>query len=160
MKVLVTGGAGFVGTNLIKRLLGDGHSVISVDNYTTGLKSNHQKGCVYIEGDIRNFKFPFEIDMIFHMAAIARIQPSFKLPEPFSRNVFKIEDVTDKSIKDREFVMSQVKESNYGFFQPHELNKFTISYNINVIWDDDYYDNPTPSKVKIKTSEEERINNG
>ena len=58
-------------------------------------------------------------------------QPSFKLPEPFSRNVFKIEDVTDKSIKDREFVMSQVKESNYGFFQPHELNKFTISYNIN-----------------------------
>ena len=58
-------------------------------------------------------------------------QPSFKVPEPFSRNVFKIEDVTDKSIKDKEFVMSQVKESNYGFFEPHELNKFTISYNIN-----------------------------
>jgi UDP-glucose 4-epimerase len=83
MKVLVTGGAGFVGTNLIKQLLEDGHSVISVDNYTTGLKSNHQKGCVYIEGDIRNFEFPFEIDMIFHMAAIARIQPSFERPEDY-----------------------------------------------------------------------------
>lgn len=58
-------------------------------------------------------------------------QPSFKLPEPFSRNVFKKEDVTNKSKKDREFVMSQVNESNYGFFQPHELNKFTITYNIN-----------------------------
>ena len=58
-------------------------------------------------------------------------QPSFKIPEPFSRNVFKKEDVTNKSIKDREFVMSQVNESNYGFFQPHELNKFTITYNIN-----------------------------
>jgi hypothetical protein len=41
-----------------------------------------------------------------------------------------------------------------------EGERRTISYNINVIWDDDYYDNPTPSKVKIKTSEEERINNG
>ena len=34
-----------------------------------------------------------------------------------------------------------------------------MSYNINVIWDDDYYDNPTPSTVKLKTSIEERINN-
>ena len=58
-------------------------------------------------------------------------QPSFKIPEPFSRNVFKKEDVTNKSTKDREFVMSQVNDSNYGFFQPHELNKFTITYNIN-----------------------------
>ena len=36
MRVLVTGGAGFVGTNLIKRLLKDGHDVWSVDNYSTG----------------------------------------------------------------------------------------------------------------------------
>ena len=33
MKILVTGGAGFVGTNLIKRLLKDGHAIISIDNY-------------------------------------------------------------------------------------------------------------------------------
>ena len=39
MRVLVTGGAGFVGTNLIKRLLKDGHEVISVDNYSTGKKA-------------------------------------------------------------------------------------------------------------------------
>ena len=38
MKCLVTGGAGFVGTNLIKRLLEDGHEVVSVDNYSTGKK--------------------------------------------------------------------------------------------------------------------------
>ena len=36
MRILVTGGAGFVGTNLIKRLLKDGHEVLSVDNYSTG----------------------------------------------------------------------------------------------------------------------------
>ena len=46
MKVLVTGGAGFVGTNLVKRLLNDGYEVISVDNYSTGFKHNHQKGNV------------------------------------------------------------------------------------------------------------------
>lgn len=83
MKVLVTGGAGFVGTNLIKRLLKDGHTVISVDNYSTGLKSNHQDGCVYIESDIRNFDWQFEVDVIFHMAAIARIQPSFENPKDY-----------------------------------------------------------------------------
>ena len=42
MRILVTGGAGFVGTNLIKRLLKDGHEVISVDNYSTGFRKNHQ----------------------------------------------------------------------------------------------------------------------
>ena len=36
MKILVTGGAGFVGTNLIKRLLKEGHDVSSIDNYSTG----------------------------------------------------------------------------------------------------------------------------
>ena len=58
-------------------------------------------------------------------------QPSFKIPEPFSRNVFKKEDVTNISVEDRDFVMSQVDNSNYGFFEPHEINKFTITYNIN-----------------------------
>ena len=43
-KILVTGGAGFVGTNLIKRLLDNGHYVVSLDNYNTGLKINHQSG--------------------------------------------------------------------------------------------------------------------
>ena len=44
MRILVTGGAGFVGTNLIKRLLSDGHKVVSLDNYSTGLKENEQEG--------------------------------------------------------------------------------------------------------------------
>ena len=41
MKMLVTGGCGFVGTNLIKQLLKDGHEVVSVDNYSTGKRENH-----------------------------------------------------------------------------------------------------------------------
>ena len=51
MKALVTGGAGFIGTNLIKRLLKDGHEVVSVDNYSTGKEENHQEGCRYHDFD-------------------------------------------------------------------------------------------------------------
>jgi UDP-glucose 4-epimerase len=85
MKILVTGGAGFIGTNLIKRLLQDGHKVYSVDNYTTGLESNHQKGCKYLNFDIRNitdYNF-INPDVVFHLAAIARIQPSFERPKDY-----------------------------------------------------------------------------
>ena len=43
MKILVTGGAGFIGTNLIKKLLSEGHEVHSLDDYETGLEENHQE---------------------------------------------------------------------------------------------------------------------
>ena len=84
MKVLVTGGAGFVGTNLIKRLLKDGHKVVSLDNYSTGKKENEQSGCQYFDVDLCDVKdysfFMDKPDVIFHIAALARIQPSLKNP--------------------------------------------------------------------------------
>lgn len=85
MKVLVTGGAGFVGTNLIKRLLKEGHQVVSIDNYNTGLKENHQQGAEYLEYDIRNVDSYDWVkpNLVFHMAAIARIQPSFQNPQEY-----------------------------------------------------------------------------
>ncbi len=86
MQVLVTGGAGFVGTNLIKRLLKDGHSVTSVDNYSTGLFENEQPEVIYYNSDIVRFfkdSSPEEYDVVFHLAAVARIQPSFSDPEKY-----------------------------------------------------------------------------
>ena len=84
MNILVTGGAGFVGTNLIKRLLKDGHNVVSLDNYSTGKKENHQEGCVYHECDIRDVidfnYFMKDVDIVYHLGALARIQPSFINP--------------------------------------------------------------------------------
>ncbi len=82
MRALVTGGAGFVGTNLIKRLLKDGWEVASFDNYSTGFKENQQEGCTYYETDIKNVFDFSEVDVIFHLAALARIQPSIKNPVP------------------------------------------------------------------------------
>jgi UDP-glucose 4-epimerase len=90
MKILVTGGAGFIGTNLIKRLLNDKHEVYSLDNYSTGLKENEIEGCHYITGDIRNVNTVWEdIDVVYHLAAIARIQPSFERPEDYIDVNFK-----------------------------------------------------------------------
>ena len=88
MKALVTGGAGFIGTNLIKRLLKDGHNVVSFDNYNTGLKNNHIGGAIYVDLDITNFpqndsSYWEKFDVVFHMAAIARIQPSFENPKNY-----------------------------------------------------------------------------
>ena len=84
MNIMVTGGAGFVGTNLIKRLLKDGHNVVSLDNYSTGKEENHQEGCKYVDADIRDVidfdYFMEDVDVVYHLAALARIQPSFKNP--------------------------------------------------------------------------------
>ena len=83
MRILVTGGAGFIGTNLIKQLVSQGHKVTSYDNYTTGKKENHITGCDYYDVDITTCTFEVDFDIVFHMAAIARIQPSFKNPKEY-----------------------------------------------------------------------------
>jgi glucose dehydrogenase len=57
-------------------------------------------------------------------------QPSFKLPEPFSRNIFTKDDITNLNKASRDHVTSIVEKSNYGFFPTHELNKDTIVYNL------------------------------
>ena len=84
MQALVTGGAGFIGTNLIKRLLKDGHEVVSLDNYSTGFKENEIDGCKYEHIDVSevgNYSYFIEKpDVIFHLAALPRIGPSFKNP--------------------------------------------------------------------------------
>lgn len=82
MKILVTGGAGFIGTNLIKRLLKEGHEVVSLDDYETGTEDNHVDGATYVTGDIESLMYwkGEDFDLVYHLAALSRIQPSFEDP--------------------------------------------------------------------------------
>ena len=83
-KILITGGAGFVGTNLIKLLLKKtNYTIISLDNYSSGSKKNHikNKRVRYIKGqtvDIEKIiRKPKELNSIFHFGEFARIYQSF-----------------------------------------------------------------------------------
>jgi UDP-glucose 4-epimerase len=81
-KVLVTGGAGFIGANLIKSLVDDGIEVVSLDNYSTGSKFNEIEGVKYYIEDIENIVNiqDTDFDTCFHLAAQSRVQPSFENP--------------------------------------------------------------------------------
>ena len=81
MKILVTGGAGFIGSTLIKRLKNEGHLIVSLDNYSTGNKDNHIEGVKYIAGDIETIEYlKGNYDVCYHIAAQSRVQPSFDDP--------------------------------------------------------------------------------
>jgi nucleoside-diphosphate-sugar epimerase len=103
MKILITGGAGFIGTNLIKTLLTTypGCEIQVVDSYITGFKENHQQGVVYHEIDVTSSECTsilqvFKPNIIYHLAALARIQPSFEHPnETFYSNVLGTQQVLE-----------------------------------------------------------------
>tara|TARA_B100000767_G_scaffold162573_1_gene152589 strand:- start:647 stop:1510 length:864 start_codon:yes stop_codon:yes gene_type:complete len=82
-KVLVTGGVGFIATNLIKSLLKKDIKVVSLDNYSTGYKLNEMKGVKYYNLDIEEIDKINEqdFDTCFHLAAQSRVQPSFENPK-------------------------------------------------------------------------------
>ena len=88
-KILVTGGAGFIGMNLIQRLVKDGNRVVCLDDYSTGTKENHVEGVKYINADIETIEYiKGDFDLCYHIAAQSRIQPSFEDPtECFRINV-------------------------------------------------------------------------
>ena len=81
MKILVTGGAGVIGSNLIIKLLKEGHDVDSLDDYSNGTIENEHQKCVYHIGDIGTITELGTYDKIYHLAALSRIQPSFNNPD-------------------------------------------------------------------------------
>ncbi|MDH5611279.1 MAG: SDR family oxidoreductase [Gammaproteobacteria bacterium] len=86
MKALVTGGAGFIGSHIVDRLLNDGHEVIVLDDFSTGHRSNLPDNnlLTIIEGDISNYdtvkRCMVGVDWVFHKAAVASVPKTVNDP--------------------------------------------------------------------------------
>lgn len=80
MHAAVTGGAGFIGSNLVDSLIADGHEVTVVDNFATGKRRNLNPAATLVEHDIRE-PFALDADVVFHLAAQADVQTSMQRPE-------------------------------------------------------------------------------
>ena len=96
-RILVTGGAGFIGSNTCENLLTEGHDVICLDNFITGRRSNikellHSPSFHLIEGDIRNIedcrKAVANIDIVLHLAALGSVPRS--IADPITTNDINI----------------------------------------------------------------------
>lgn len=77
--ILVTGGAGFIGSHLCEQLRGDGHTVISLDNYSAGSIENHIAGVEYRTGHTKDIAslIPETPDLVYHLGEYARVEQSF-----------------------------------------------------------------------------------
>ena len=84
MKFLVTGGAGFIGSHLTERLLVNGHTVIVLDDLSSGLKSNVPASAELVVGDAGDVNLLEKIlpssDAVFHLAAVSSVQDSLDRP--------------------------------------------------------------------------------
>jgi len=123
--ILVTGGAGFIGSNTCESLLNDGHKVICLDNFLTGSKENinhlfqNQNFCL-IEGDIRDLEVcknaVVGVDLILHLAALGSVPRS--IADPITTNDINITGTLNMFIAARDANVSRfvyaASSSTYG----------------------------------------------
>lgn len=128
MRILVTGGAGFIGSNLIKELFKLNIDIESIDNYSIGSKNNHIKGVVYHNMDVNKIsQLENSFDLIFHLAGLSRIQPSFENPTAtFLSNTFGTESLLEWSrSRNTKIVYSGSSSRHHVPYQsPYALYKY------------------------------------
>ena len=127
-KVLVTGGVGFIGSNLIKHLVKNDYLVTSIDNYSTGSINNEIKGVKYINDDIENInKIKNNFDLCFHLAAQSRVQPSFSNPrESYDSNIagtFSVLEWSKNNCKKLIYAGSSSRHHDH-YSSPYATSKF------------------------------------
>ena len=139
MKFVVTGGAGFVGNNIVKLLVNEGHDVIVIDNLHTGKLKNLDgvlEKIKFYKIDIRNKneleKVISNVDGIFHQAALTVVQESFtKQEEYFDVNVKGTENIFEIAKKYNIKVVFASSSSIYGDSKEVPINENSSKNPIN-----------------------------
>ena len=143
-KIIITGGAGFVGSNLIEFLLKKtNYNLISLDNYSSGYKKNHitSSRVKYIKGDTKNIdkllNRPHEINAIFHFGEFARIYQSFlNMNECINSNTIGTNSVFNFCLKNKiKLIYSATSASlgNKGLDKNLSPYAFTKSKNLELL---------------------------
>jgi len=139
MKYVVTGGAGFVGSYLVKLLVKEGHSVIVVDNLHKGKKENLGlvlKQIQFERIDIRDYesleKILNNIDGVFHQAALTIVQDSFDRPKEYNDvNVIGTENIFKLAEKNNFKVVYASSSSVYGHKEDMPIRENALRKPIN-----------------------------
>ena len=139
MNILVIGGAGFIGSNLIKTLSKQKHKITCIDNYSAGKTSNHVKGVNYIKECSSNLeKIEYllsDIELVYYLGEYSRIAPSFdEIDRVWNYNIigtFKILEFCRKNHLKIVYAGSSTKFASEGI--SHSPYSFSKAQNIELI---------------------------
>jgi UDP-glucose 4-epimerase len=131
MRILITGGAGFIGSHLADALIARGDQVVALDNFSTGSTANIKhitKNLEIIDGDIRNADLVNEsvkdVDLIFHMAAALGVNTILESPlESISTNIAGSEVVLNAAANHKKRILIASTSEIYGKNPKQPLNE-------------------------------------
>jgi len=116
-KVLVTGGAGFIGSNLCAKLEQLGYQVTSLDNYSTGSEDNHVSGVEYFDMDTRDIaKLSIDSpDIIYHLGEYSRVEQSFNdIDKVLDYNILGTQAVLKYALKNKSKLIYAGSSTKFG----------------------------------------------
>jgi UDP-glucose 4-epimerase len=135
MKILVTGGLGFVGSHLVDKFIDGGHEVHVVDNISTGKIENRNDKAITFVMEVDEFchKFNYKYDKIFHLANCARIVRSFEYTEETLLNNYNSTVALCEYIRRTDsghlfFASSSTTEFTDRFNNPYTFSKYMCDY--------------------------------
>jgi UDP-glucose 4-epimerase len=139
MKVLVTGGAGFIGSHLCEKLSQEGNQVFSLDDYSTGTKKNHVNNVAYIRGKTKNIEkiVNFIPDIVYHLGEYSRVEQSFddieKVWESNQAGIFKVLQFCRKTKAKIVYAGSSTKFGDGGLGRSQSPYAWTKSSNTELV---------------------------